>query len=104
LLEFLTQRLEAYGVGIQVSDFEKILESGGCCVLFDGLDEVPTEHGRAAVSRLLEECVRRFSQNRIVVTSRIRAYTGDTILKGEFTRCDIQPFDENDRRQFLRLS
>ena len=32
----------------------------------------------------------------------IRAYTGDTILQGEFTRCDIQPFDENDRRQFLR--
>ena len=102
LLEFLTQRLEAYGFRIQVSDLEKLLESGGCCVLFDGLDEVPTEHGRAVVSRLLEDCVRRFSQNRFVVTSRIRAYTGDTILQGEFTRCDIQPFDENDRRQFLR--
>ena len=54
------------------------------------------------VSRLLEECVRRFPENRFVVTSRIRAYTGDTMLQGEFTRCDIQPFDEGDRRQFLR--
>jgi hypothetical protein len=101
LLEFLTQRLEAYGFQIQVSDLEKLLAYGGCCVLFDGLDEVPTEHGRAVVSRLLEDCVRRFSQNRFVVTSRIRAYTGDTILQGEFTRCDIQPLDENDRQQFL---
>jgi len=89
LLEFLTQRLEAYGFRIQVRDLDTLLESGSCCVLFDGLDEVPTEHGRAAVSRLLEDCVRRFSQNRFVVTSRIRAYTGDTISKGEFTRCDI---------------
>jgi predicted NACHT family NTPase len=24
------------------------------------------------------------------------------MFQGEFTRCDIQPFDENDRRQFLR--
>jgi energy-coupling factor transporter ATP-binding protein EcfA2 len=102
LLEFLTQRLEAYGFRIQVSDLEKLLESGSCCLLFDGLDEVPTEQGRAVVSRLLDDCVRRFSQNRFVVTSRIRAYTGDTILQGEFIRCDIQPFDENDRRQFLR--
>jgi hypothetical protein len=98
LVEFLTHRLDAYSFRIQVSDLEKLLESGGCCLLFDGLDEVPTEHGRAAVSRLLEECVRRFPKNRFVVTSRIRAYTGDTILKGEFTRCDIQSFDENDRR------
>jgi hypothetical protein len=102
LMEFLAQRLEAHGFRIQVSDLEKLLESGGCCLLFDGLDEIPTEHGRAAVSRLLEDCVRRFSQNRFVVTSRIRAYTGDTILQGEYTRCDIQPFEGNDRRQFLR--
>src|SRR6185503_3825217 len=31
-----------------------------------------------------------------------RAYTGDTILKGGFTRCDVQPFDGNDRAQFLK--
>ncbi|NQZ09125.1 MAG: hypothetical protein HRT35_18360 [Algicola sp.] len=30
------------------------------------------------------------------MTSRIRAYTGDAILKGEFTRCDI-----NDRAAFI---
>jgi predicted NACHT family NTPase len=102
LIEFLAQRLQAYGFRIQVDNLENLLKTGSCCLLFDGLDEIPTENGRAAVSRLLEECVRRFPGNRFVVTSRIRAYTGDTMLQGEFTRCDIQPFDENDRRQFLR--
>ena len=57
---------------------------------------------RAAVSRLLEECVATYGKNRFVVTSRVRAYTGATILTGEFTRCDIQPFDAADRAEFVR--
>lgn len=79
-----------------------MLNAGSCCLLFDGLDEVPTDAGRAVVSRLLEDCIKQFPNNRYVVTSRVRAYTGDTILKGEFARCDIQPFDANDRAQFLK--
>jgi hypothetical protein len=50
----------------------------------------------------LEDCIERYGDNRFVVTSRIRAYTGDTILKGEFTRCDIQPFDADDRAEFIQ--
>jgi NACHT domain len=102
LLDFIVERLASYGFSIKPNDLAKILSSGNCCLLFDGLDEVPTDLGRAAVSRLLEECVKRFANNRYIVTSRIRAYTGDTILKGEFTRCDIQPFDANDRAEFLK--
>jgi NACHT domain len=102
LLAFLTGRLSACGFPVADNDLETILTSGGCCLMFDGLDEVPADSGRAAVSRLLEDLVKRFPQNRYLVTSRIRAYTGDTILKGEFTRCDVQPFDANDRAQFLK--
>ena len=52
LVEFLAQRLAAYGFQIRLDDLEKLLEAGSCCLLFDGLDEVPTDQGRAAVSRL----------------------------------------------------
>ena len=79
LMEFLYSVWRRTAFEFRPVTSEKPLESGGCCLLFDGLDEVPTEHGWAVVSRLLEDCVRRFSQNRLVVTSRIRAYTGDTI-------------------------
>ncbi|MCP4251523.1 MAG: NACHT domain-containing protein [bacterium] len=102
LVEFVADRLAAYDFSVSTDDVETLLKSGNCCLLFDGLDEVPTDAGRAAVSRLLEECVDRYGDNRFVVTSRIRAYTGDTILKGEFTRCDIQAFDADDRAEFIR--
>jgi hypothetical protein len=102
LVELVVDRLSAYDFSVSTDDAERLLDSGNCCFLFDGLDEVPTDAGRAAVSRMLEDCVERYGDNRFVVTSRIRAYTGDTILKGEFTRCDIQPFDANDRGEFIR--
>jgi hypothetical protein len=71
-------------------------------MLFDGLDEVPTEAGRSLVSRLVESFVNKYPNNRYVVTSRVRGYTGDTILRGEFVRCDIQSFNSEDRSQFLQ--
>jgi predicted NACHT family NTPase len=102
LLDFLSARLTSNRFAIGADELRTLLEAGNCCLLFDGLDEVPTDSGRVAVSRLLEESVKQFPKNRYIVTSRIRAYTGDTILRGEFTRCDIQPFDANDRAQFLK--
>jgi hypothetical protein len=102
LLSFIERRLQVYEFDIARSDLESLLASGGACILFDGLDEVPTDQGRAAVSRLVEQFVARYRQNRYVVTSRVRAYTGDTILKGGFARCDIQPFDADDRATFVR--
>ena len=37
-----------------------------------------------------------------MVTSRIRAYTGETVLGERFVRCDIQPFGPAERAAFLR--
>ncbi len=102
LVKFVADRLGAYDFSVSTDDVERLLESGNCCLLFDGLDEVPTDAGRTAVSRLLEECVGRYGDNRFVVTSRIRGYTGGAMLTGEFTRCDIQPFDAADRQEFIR--
>ncbi len=102
LLTFLEGRFNAFHFPITNNDLETVLSSGTCYLMFDGLDEVPTDSGRAAVSRLLEDFVKRFPKNRYLVTSRVRAYTGDTILMGEFTRCDVQPFDADDRAQFLK--
>jgi hypothetical protein len=101
LIEFIVDRLAASEFTVPIAEIEKLLTSGRCCLLFDGLDEVPTDAGRAAVSRLLEDCVQQYGENRFVVTSRVRGYTGGAILKGEFTRCDVQPFDASDRAEFV---
>ncbi len=102
LVEFVATRLAACEFPASTDGVERLLDSGNCCLLFDGLDEVPTDAGREAVSRLLVNCVGRYGDNRFVITSRIRAYTGGAILKGEFTRCDIQPFDADDRAEFIK--
>lgn len=101
LLAFLGERMRVSGFPVTDDQLHQALTDGNCCLLFDGLDEVPTDGGRASVSRLLEECVETFANNRYLITSRVRAYTGDTILKGAFARADIQPFDASDRAQFL---
>lgn len=102
LVEFMAERFSAMGNEISQEQLTIWLEEGLCALLFDGLDEVPTDGGRALVSRLVESCVETYPKNRYVITSRVRAYTGDTILQGDFVRCDIQPFNPDDRAEFLR--
>jgi energy-coupling factor transporter ATP-binding protein EcfA2 len=99
---FILSRLAESGLTLSIDNLNEMLSLGSCCVLLDGLDEVPTENGRALISRLVERFVKRFSDNRFVITSRGRGYTGDAILKGDFIRCDIQDFDASDRRAFLQ--
>jgi energy-coupling factor transporter ATP-binding protein EcfA2 len=100
--DFIVSRAEEKGATLSRKTLEEMLAHGSCCLLFDGLDEVPTEQGRALISRLVEKFVGRFEKNRFVVTSRGRGYTGGAILKGGFVRCDVQNFDESDRREFLK--
>lgn len=98
---FIVSRLSEYGVSVTPAALHGLLEGGSCCILFDGLDEVPTENGRRMISRLVEQFVQRYEGNRFVVTSRVRGYTGSAVLKSGFVRCDVQNFDERDRREFL---
>ncbi len=97
LTDFIVERFTAMGCEITPESLQHMLNAGSCCLLFDGLDEVPTEQGRALVSRLFETCVVTYPENRYVITSRVRAYTGDTILREGFTRCDIQEFNQEDQ-------
>jgi predicted NACHT family NTPase len=100
--DFIAQRFATGGSNLSAQDVAQRLKIGSCCLLFDGLDEVPTEQGRDLVSRLVEQFVAQYPNNRYVITSHTRAYTGDSILRSEFTRGDIQEFNEEDRDRFLR--
>jgi energy-coupling factor transporter ATP-binding protein EcfA2 len=102
IADFIISVLAETNLSLSREALQEMLEAGSCCLLFDGLDEVPTEQGRSLISRLVEKFVARFDKNRFVVTSRVRGYTGDTILKGGFVRCDIQDFNESDRSEFLK--
>jgi hypothetical protein len=102
VLDFLADRLGESGWSMARADLARLLGSDRAILLIDGLDEVATEEGRHQVSDLIEDLVQRYPGNRYVVTSRIRAYTGETALGERFVRCDIQPFGPAERAAFLR--
>lgn len=43
-------------------------------VLLDGLDEIPAHQGRFSIARNIENFMRRYSNNRFIITSRIIGY------------------------------
>ena len=102
VVDFLVERLGESSWRIDQDQLGELLRSGTCILLIDGLDEVRTEQGRHQVSDLIEGLVHRYPENRYVVTSRVRAYTGGTVLGERFVRCDIQPFGPSERMIFLR--
>jgi NACHT domain len=102
LVDFVVARVREGGWPVDRAGLERLLGEGRCIVLVDGLDEVPTDEGRHLVRRLIEELVARHPGSRYVITSRIRAYTGETVLGQQFARCDIQPFSAEERTAFLR--
>ena len=102
VIEFGAERAREAGWHISRADLEKVLSDDRFIIFIDGLDEVPTEEGRHLVSNLIEDFVAKYPRHRYVVTSRVRAYTGGTVLGQQFTRCDIQPFASEERSAFLQ--
>ncbi len=102
MIDFIVDRVGETGWPIDRADFVALLKDHPFIILVDGLDEVPTDEGRHIVRQLIEELVGRYPNSRYVVTSRIRAYTGDTVLGQNFARCDIQPFSKEERTAFLK--
>ncbi|MBI2215956.1 MAG: HEAT repeat domain-containing protein [Candidatus Rokubacteria bacterium] len=74
------------------------LEGGGCLVLLDGLDEVPTER-RAEVAAWTEGFASAYRENRFVVTSRVFGFAGLDLPGG--ATVVVQPFTDAQIRAYL---
>ncbi len=103
LVENLLGVLQKYELGLDEPFFKSYLEKGRAIILLDGLDEVPTEAKRAAVSRWIHHLVHlAFPSCSIIVTSRFSGYRGEAVLKeGIYLRLDIQDFNLEEVRQFI---
>ncbi len=76
LLDYLTGYFERWHLHLPADFFARQLEADRCLLLFDGLDEVADYDERSRVSEHVTDFVHRFPQNRFVLTSRLRGYTG----------------------------
>ncbi len=103
LLQAVQAQLEAdLKESLRVPEFSaglnKALEDGSAVLVLDGLDEVPEDlrqYVRLAVSALLNECHVR----RVLVTCRVRSYTGAALLPG-FQAHTLAPFTPDHIRDF----
>ena len=80
------------GLNLPKDFFERLLTQGQTAFfLLDGLDEMVEERHRQIVSQDVENLSYIKDIGRIVVTSRTRAYEGETKLPPTFKRFEVQP-------------
>jgi formylglycine-generating enzyme required for sulfatase activity len=89
---------------LEVADFAgglvQALQSGRCLLVLDGLDEVP-QALRQRVRQTVAALSQFYRAERIIVTCRVRSYTGPAQLPN-FTAHTIAPFDPDKIRTFAR--
>nr|MBW4614859.1 HEAT repeat domain-containing protein [Desmonostoc vinosum HA7617-LM4] len=103
ILEYLNQFVQRNLLVKQLppSFFEYWLEKGQALILLDGLDEVADLGKRYEVVSQIEEFLGKFSQNRVIITSRPAGYRRDFFHTEDFPHYQLQPFDDNKIEEFI---
>lgn len=89
-------------LGLPADFFEDLLNTGGCLLLFDGLDEVADRQKRLQAIQWIQAENGRNRNNTILVTSRYAGYRGEHRFDGDWMVLNIQDFRPEDRNQFIR--
>jgi predicted NACHT family NTPase len=92
LQEKISEEFEHCGLPEYQECTERLLEQGKLLVLFDGLDEVPTEL-LGQMTGAIKDLVDRYSKNRFIASCRIAAYRSFHNFS-RFTDVAIANFDE----------
>lgn len=79
------------------SDFLERLFTEGKTVLllFDGLDEVPSEDERIIISSSINDFAQAIPQARVVVSARANSYKGNAMLPSDFREMRIRPLNNS---------
>lgn len=92
--------LWALGAADLADELLNSIAKGEVVLIFDGLDEVP-EDLRPYVSQGIQAITKAFPAiERILITSRIRSYVGQSILHG-FPTCTLAPFNYDKIQAFV---
>ena len=89
---------------LNAADFWPVLEAafelGQILLVFDGLDEVP-QGLRQLVRQAVGALVQLYNPRRIIITSRLRSYTGSAVFEN-FQPFTVAPFDQEKIQRFAR--
>jgi NACHT domain len=99
LQEMIAEEFQNCGLPEYQRYTEELLKKGELLILFDGLDEVPTEQlGR--MTSAIKDFVDRYSKNRFIASCRIAAYRSFQNFS-RFTTVEIAKFDESQIQYFI---
>ncbi|MBI5294612.1 MAG: SUMF1/EgtB/PvdO family nonheme iron enzyme [Chloroflexi bacterium] len=103
---FIEDRLKAQNLESAIKPLRAALEAGKAILLFDGLDEVPTEKQRIFVRDAVRVFIKRYDQCRYLVTCRVLSYQppahGKPDLRlDELSSFEIAEFDDEKISRFV---
>ncbi len=104
--DFIEGRLKAQNLQSVIKPLRAALEAGKAILLFDGLDEVPTEKQRIFVRDAVRAFIHRYDQCRYLITCRVLSYlppiNGKPDLRlNELPSFEIAEFDEEKISRFV---
>ena len=104
--KFIEDRLKAQNLESAIKPLRAALEAGKAILLFDGLDEVPTEKQRIFVRDAVRVFIKRYDQCRYLVTCRVLSYQppahGKSDLRlDELSSFEIAEFDDEKISRFV---
>lgn len=102
----MAQALRAYyndpNLSLPADFFERVLDSGRCLLLLDGLDEVATVDRRQQALDWIEAEGKVHPDNPILVTSRFAGYKGKARLPANYLEMHVRDFSDDDVGRFVR--
>ena len=104
---FIQSRLVAQNLNFAIKPIHDLLEKGRVLVLLDGLDEVPSEAGRAFVRDAVSAFVDRYGDNRYLITCRTLSYRPPDspdepdLRLPRLPTFELAPFDEDKINRFI---
>jgi hypothetical protein len=103
LWSFLMERLKAQNLSFVADPLQDRLENGQAILLFDGLDEIPTQKQRAFLRDVVMAFARRYSRCRMVVTCRTLSYQDPAVQLTDAPDFTLAPFSDEQIDRFIAV-
>ena len=93
---------QSLGLNLPAGFFRRQMAAGGLLVLFDGLDEVPSESRRIQIVDRVSAFARDLSrESRAIITSRPHEYARVCFAADEYRHFDLCEFNDDEIQEFI---
>lgn len=99
LIDFITQQFNICGFEKAQPFVKRLLKTGDCLVLFDGLDEVSQQADQSGIIRQIKNFCDKYNQNQFIISCRVAAYNR---WFEKFHDVEMADFNKNQKKKFIQ--